>query len=133
MSKYKGEPEFAIAESYDLAALRRKRAAVKGVITKMHNALRDPSASELDKHALCVREERLRSSFSKWEDLHLDIIAMDPDDPEDDVEKKRALTLENMERDKVLLAPKAVHVATVKKVQPASAEKKSCILCVAAS
>ncbi|XP_060810227.1 uncharacterized protein LOC132904318 [Amyelois transitella] len=124
----KGESEFAIAESYDLAALRRKRAAVKGVITKMHNALRDPSASELDKHALCVREERLRSSFSKWEDLRLDIIAMDPDDPEDDVEKKRALALENVERDKVVLAPKAVHVATVKKVQPASAEKKSCIL-----
>ncbi|XP_053607074.1 uncharacterized protein LOC128676429 isoform X2 [Plodia interpunctella] len=132
MPKDNFEP--AVAETYDLATLRRKRAAVKGVITKMHNALTDPSTSELlDEHALRVREERLRASFSKWEDLCLEIIARDPDDPEDEVEKKRALALENVERDKVSSAPKAVHIATVKKLQPASTEKKSCLLCVAAA
>lgn len=58
--------------------LLRKRAAVKGVLTKYFNIFQEQENVDCDHHALLVKEERLRSAFDKFENLNLEICAVDP-------------------------------------------------------
>uniref|UniRef100_A0A2A4JCU0 Uncharacterized protein n=1 Tax=Heliothis virescens TaxID=7102 RepID=A0A2A4JCU0_HELVI len=71
-------------EQTSLKALVRKRGAVKGSITKITAAIKNPGT--LSKQALLLQEERLRAAFSKYEELNLEICALDPEDDDTAVE-----------------------------------------------
>lgn len=73
-----------------LKAFIRKRSAVKGSITKITNAVKDPGS--LSKQALILQEERLRASFQKYEDLNLEICALNPDDDDSTAVEETYLT-----------------------------------------
>lgn len=58
----------------NVKALQRKRAA----LTKHYNYFNDIENVDRDREALLIREERLRATFEKFDEINLEICATDP-------------------------------------------------------
>ncbi|CAK1587363.1 unnamed protein product [Parnassius mnemosyne] len=78
-----------------IRTLVRKRASIKGTLTKIENMFKnEEDYKEFSKQALVLKEERLHDTFKKYEDYTLEICAIDPDlDDGDDVEEQYSKTL----------------------------------------
>ncbi|KAL0893119.1 hypothetical protein ABMA27_014752 [Loxostege sticticalis] len=113
----------------ELTGLVRKRGAVKGAITKFCNYFQEVNPSEVSTHILQIKEERLRETFKKYEELNLEVCALDPEADDSD---KRALALENAEKQQVqqTTIPKATHMVTVPAgTTSMKSSTPACVLC----
>lgn len=72
------------AEPADLKRLRLKRAHLKATITRIENFIKDPVAlASAERGMLQARKDKLVSTLKEYEEINLDILAVDENDVED--------------------------------------------------
>ncbi|KAI5644528.1 hypothetical protein NE865_03417 [Phthorimaea operculella] len=93
-----------MAESEAISALVRKRGNLKGNITKLVNSF---ASKEFTKFELVRMQERLRSTFDKYENCNLEICAIDETKSDADFEATESNFLKTCAKmDELLTAPK---------------------------